>query len=134
MAAGGAWAGGARGAGETGRTGGTAGAGGAAGTGAGAAAAGATFRVGCVLVHRIHVDKLAEPLHCLVEPPASLGDLRQHFQREDVLGVKGQDPTERLDRSGVILLVNETAPVDDVRADVIRVTLKSALAQLDGVV
>src|SRR5439155_9340150 len=79
-------------------------------------------RVGCVLVHRIHVDKLAEPFHCLVEPPASLGDLRQHFQREDVLGVKGQDPTERLDRSGVILLVNETAPVDDVRADVIRVT------------
>src|SRR5207237_5057554 len=91
-------------------------------------------RVGCVLVHRIHVDKLAEPLHCLVEPPASLGDLRQHPQRQDVLGVKGQDPAECLDRSGVILLVNETAPVDDVRADVIRLTLKSALAQLECVV
>src|SRR5437867_2920986 len=85
-------------------------------------------RVRCVLVHRIHVDKPAEPLRCLVEPPAPLGDLRQRPQREDVLRVKGQDPTERLDRSRVILLVKETAPVDDVRADVIRVTLKSALA------
>jgi len=95
-------------------------------------APGARQRLRGIAVHRIGGEQATEPFGGLVVAAAAVGDLRQDLEGQDVLGIERQDFAKHVGGAGLVLLIDQAAPEDDVRADVIRVQLEAGGAQLEG--
>ncbi len=77
-----------------------------------------------IAVHRIGREESGQPFRRLAVPAAALGDLRQDFERKDVLGIECQDLAKHIGGAGIVLLIDHAAPEDDVGADVIGMELE----------
>ena len=86
-------------------------------------APGSRQRLRRVPIHRVGRQQPTEPLGSLVEPAAAGGDVGQDLERQHVLGIEHQHFAKHVGGSGVVLLIDQTAPEDDVRADVVGVEL-----------
>ena len=74
-----------------------------------------------VAVHGIGRQQAAEPVHLLAEPSAALGDFCEDPERQHVFWVEGQHLPKHVGGAGIVLLVDQATPVNDVRADIIGV-------------
>ena len=85
-----------------------------------------------IAVHRIGRQQATQPVGRFVVSTAARGDFRQDLERQDVLRVERQNLAKHCGGPGVVLLIDQVAPEDDVRADVVGVPLETGGAQLDG--